>query len=189
MNLTQIGIKQARMAADYFKNHVCQPDVIYSSDLVRSYETAKCTAELFNMPIIKDENLREIDAGDWDKVAFKKLEKEFKESYNIWCKNIGFARCDGGESVEELQHRIVPTITHIAKRHNEGVVFLFTHATPIRAFAAHCLGKPLVEMKSVPWAANASVTKAVYDNDAFELVEYGYDSFMGDLTTRLPSDM
>lgn len=189
MNLTLIGRKQASMTADYLKNQVCHADVIYSSDLVRAYQTAKCTAERFNMPIIKDKNLREIDAGFWDNVKFEDLANEFADSYDIWCKNIGFARCDGGESVEELQRRVVSAVTNIAQKHKDGVVFLFTHATPIRVFAAHCLMKSLEDMKDVPWVANASVTKVIYDNQAFELVEYGYDGFMGDLVTKLPSNV
>ena len=189
MDLTQIGRKQARMTADYLKNQVCQADVIYSSDLVRAYQTAKYTAERFNMPIIKDKNLREIDAGYWDNVKFDDLANEFADSFGTWCNNIGYARCDGGESVEELQRRIVSAVTRIARKHKDSVVFLFTHATPIRAFAAHCLKTSLEDMKDVSWAANASITKVVYDNEAFELVEYGYDSFMGHLTTRLPSNV
>lgn len=189
MDLTQIGRKQASMTADYLKSQVSQTDVIYSSDLVRAYHTAKYTAELFDMPIIKDKNLREIDAGYWDTVKFDDLANKFADSYDTWCNNIGFARCDGGESVEELQKRIVSAVTRIARRHKDGVVFLFTHATPIRVFAAHCLMKSLEEVKDVPWVANASITKVIFDNEAFELEEYGYDSFMGHLSTRLPSNV
>lgn len=189
LNLTQRGREQACMTADYLKTQIGQPDAIYSSDLSRAYETGKCIADQFDMPITKDQDLREIDAGKWDFVSFSDLEKEFAESYKIWLQSIGHARCDGGESVEELQSRFVCAITRIVKKHQNAVVFIFTHATPIRVFAAHCLKKSLGEIKDIPWAANASVTKAIYNEDCFEMVEYGRDDFMGNLVTALPANV
>jgi len=183
--LTATGRKQANMTADFLAGHVQRPDVIYSSDLSRAYQTAMATAERVQMPIITDQGLREINAGLWENVTFAELREKFSKSFGIWQENIGIAQCDGGESVKQLQTRVVAAITRIAKAHENSVVFLFTHATPIRIVAAHCLGKPLEELKTVPWAANASVTKVVFDGQSFSLAEYSRDDFMGDLVTRL----
>lgn len=189
LNLTQIGRKQASVTADFLCSQGQHPNVIYSSDLIRAYETARCTAERFNMPIIKDKNLREIYAGYWENHLFTDIEVKFTESYNTWKTNIGLARCDGGESVEELQLRIVSAVTQIAQKHKNSTVFIFTHATPIRVFAAHCLKKTLDEMKTIPWATNASVTKVVYDNESFDMVEYSRDDFMEGIGTKLPANV
>jgi len=186
LELTQLGRKQACMAADYLIKTVGRPDAIYASDLKRAYETAKCTADCMDMEIRKNQNLREIFAGQWENVPFTTITEKFPESYGVWLSDIGRARCDGGESVEQLQQRVVSAVTHIAKEHENGVVFLFTHATPVRVFAAHCLQKTLSEIKTIPWATNASVTKAVYDGEAFQLLEYSCCDFMGDLITKLP---
>lgn len=189
LDLTAIGQKQASITAEHLKKQVPSVDAIYASDLTRAYQTAQCTAKRFNMPIIKDEKLREIDAGFWDNLSFTELNERFAESYNVWVSDIGNARCDGGESVRELQQRVVSAIARIAENHNEQTVLLFTHATPIRVFAAHCLEKSLDEIKTVPWVTNASVTKAVYDHGTFQLVEYGRDDFIGDFVTKLPSNV
>ncbi len=186
MNLTKRGKEQAAITADYLINQVKQLNAIYSSDLDRAYQTAKCTSERFNVPIIKNEKLREIDAGLWDNLSFTELADRFTESYRTWNENLGIARCDGGESVAELQQRIVSEVEQIAKKHKNGTIFIFTHATPIRTFGAYCLKKSLEEIKTLPWASNASVTKVIYDKGRFELVEYSYDSFMGKLSTKLP---
>lgn len=184
MDLTDIGRLQAKMTAQYLKANVL-PDYIYSSDLDRAYETAQYTQRLFNVPIIKDTGLREIDAGLWDKLTFDELEKGFKESFDLWKSDVGHSYCDGGESVAQLSSRIILTLENIAKRHNGSTVLIFTHALAIRAFACHCLGKSLGELKNVPWAANASVTKVEYDGK-FTLTEYGVCDFMGKSVTRLP---
>lgn len=187
--LTGIGQKQACMAADYLKTRIGQPDAIYSSDLKRACETGKATADRFDMPITKDQSLREIDAGEWDFVPYSELERKYPDTYKLWVEAIGNSRCDGGESVQALQSRIVSAITRIAKHHENSTVFIFTHATPIRVFAAHCLKKSLGEIKDIPWVTNASITKAVFDEGYFRLLEYGYDDFMGELITVLPANV
>lgn len=187
--LTATGRRQAQMTADFLTGHVQKPDVIYSSDLSRAYETAMATAKHVQLPIITDQGLREINAGLWENVTFAELREKFPKSFGIWQENIGLAQCDGGETVRQLQTRVVAAITRIAKKHENSVVFLFTHATPIRIVAAHCLGKSLGELKTVPWAANASVTKVVFDGQSFSLAEYSRDDFMGDLVTRLSADV
>ena len=189
LGLTQVGLRQARITAGYLKNHVRRPDVIYASDLSRAYDTASCTAEAFDMPIIKDLQLREIDTGLWEGVSFTTLAERYPDSYGVWLRDIGYARCDGGESVEELQQRVVLAVTRIAKKHENSVVFLFTHATPIRVFAAHCLKKTLGEIHTIPWVANASVTKAVYEKGTFRLDEYGRFDFMKGEATELPANV
>lgn len=187
--LTQLGRDQARMTAAFLKAYAPRPDAIYASDLIRAYETAQFTAEQFEMPIIKEKDLREINAGLWENTPYAQLLHTFKDTYSVWVNDIGFAQCDGGERVEDLRSRVICAVTRIAQNHENGTVFLFTHATPIRAFAAYCMQKPLEELKTVPWATNASVTKVVYENGSFQLVEYSRNDFMGELTTGLTSNV
>lgn len=186
LSLTKKGIAQAQMTAEYLKN--IKADAIYSSDLKRAFETAECTANLLNMPIIKNQSLREIYAGKWEGMPFLEIGNTYKDSFDIWQNNFGRAVCDGGESVEQLKQRFVTAVTDIAKAHHGETVFIFTHATPIRLFAAHCLKKSIDEYKDIPWSANASVTKAVYDG-SFRLIDYGKADFMGDLVTRFSSNI
>lgn len=185
--LTPKGVAQAQVTANYLKD--IKADVIYASDLKRAFGTAECTANLLGMPIIKDERLREIFAGKWEGMPFMGIGDTYKESFDTWLNDFGHARCDGGESVVELKERIISALTDIAKSNDQKTVFVFTHATPIRLFAAHSLGKTVDEYKDVPWSANASVTSAVYENGKFKLIEYGKADFMGDLVTRFSKNV
>ena len=189
IELSETGWKQACVTAKYLHSQEPKPDAIYSSDLKRAYHTAEKTAELYDMPVIKDIGLREIDAGLWEYLTFPELRKQFADSFALWSNNIGLAGCDGGETVAQLQKRIVSAVTRIAGKHKNGIVFLFFHATSIRVFAAHCLGKAPEEIKDVPWPANASVTKVAYDGEKFRMIDYSQDGFMGDLLTKLPENV
>ena len=185
LDLSQKGHMQAEMTANYLKN--IHADIIYSSDLLRAYNTAKHTADLKGMDIIKDEKLREIYAGDWEDIKFDELLEKYPHTYAVlWKTDVGNSRPDNGESVAELKKRVSDEITKIARDNVGKTIFIFTHATPIRTFCAFCENKSLDEIKDIPWASNASVTKVEYVDDKFNMIEYGNDSFMGDLSTSLP---
>ncbi|MBQ8432368.1 MAG: histidine phosphatase family protein [Clostridia bacterium] len=188
LGLTDTGREQAEITANFLSAHVT-PDVIYSSDLSRAYQTATPTAHRFGLSIQKDAALREIMAGAWENVPFDMISEQYRESYDIWKTDIGNAHPDGGESVLDLQRRIVTAVTRIAKENEGRVILLFTHATPIRVLAAHCKHLSADEIKTIPWVTNASVTKVCFDGTELTLEEYGRDDFMGDRTTRLSANV
>lgn len=114
---------------------------------------------------------------------------DFAEDFSVWCNDFGNARCTGGESIQELQTRFVGEVRRIAEKNPGKTVLIFCHATPIRVFRAHCEGATPEMMGKIPWATNASVTHAEYENGKFRLIEYSIDHFMGALTTALPADV
>lgn len=184
LDLTEKGHAQAERTAEYLDS--VSVDKIYSSDLKRAYNTAYHTAKKKGMEIITSEKLREIYAGEWENIAFDELLVEYKEEYSLFRENIGLARCTGGESVAELQERFVNELKRIAAENEGKTVFVFTHATPIRATKAAFDGLALEEMQSVPWASNASVTHVECSDGEFKVVAYGINDFMGEIATALP---
>jgi len=184
LDLTELGHKQAELTADYLDN--ISFDAIYSSDLLRAYNTGKHTADRKGLPIIKSERLREIFAGEWENKTFDALEREYYDDFTVtWKKDIGHARCTGGESVEELQNRFVPEVERIAKENEGKTIAIFTHATPIRVLKAAIDGISLDELMQVPWAGNASVTHVVVEDGKFSITEYGVNHFLGEFATVL----
>lgn len=187
IELTELGRQQARLAAQYLKD--LPVDAIYSSDLMRAYDTAMETAKLKGLPVIKTAGMREIYGGQWERKVFPTLRESHGEDFSVWCDDFGNARCTGGESVLELQERIVGEVRRIAEENPGKAVMIFCHATPIRVFRAHCDGASPAAMGEIPWATNASVTHAEYEAGEFRLVAYSVDHFMGSLVTALPDDV
>jgi len=182
LDLTERGHLQAQKAADYLKD--IPIDVIYASDLLRAYHTAEYTAKQKGMQIIKNINLREIYGGEWEDVAYSTLEQKYKKEYGIWLHNIGCACCTEGESVEQLQERIVAEVEKIIRKNEGKSILIFTHATPIRVLVAAWCNKTKEEIKDVPWASNASVTMAEYEDGLVQKIEYT-DAFLEGLVTAL----
>lgn len=186
--LTQLGIKQATLTAEYIATNYTV-DQVYASDLQRAFITGKVIADRCNVPIIKESALREINAGSWEGVAFDDLEELYPDSYKLWMTNVGLSRCDEGESMIELQKRVVKTIRRIGDTHPGSVIVIASHASTLRAFQTYCEGKSPEEMKEVTYVSNASVTEIDYDGKDFHIVSVSYDKQLGQLKTTLPKNV
>ena len=186
--LSDLGKQQAEITADYVvaNYHI---DAVYSSDLERAFYTGKAVADRLGMVPIPERGMREIFAGDWETVKFDTLSTEYGEPYQLWLRNIGLAQCTNGESIAQLQSRVVDALRRIAEANDGKTVVVATHATPIRTFMHHCSGLPMEEMKNTPWVSNASVTTVEYADGKFTIVTPGYDAHLGELRTALPKNV
>jgi probable phosphoglycerate mutase len=183
---TELGVKQAQLSAAYIAENY-KVDAVYSSDLKRAAVVGEIVAAATGLMMRPDPKLREINAGVWQGVAFDTLVEKFP-AYEVWCKDIGNAKCDGGESVAELQQRVVGRLKEIAQQHDGETVVIATHATPIRVTQCYAEGRPLSEMKDIPWVSNSSLTEIDYDGQ-FHIVRIGYDGYLGDAVSVFPPNV
>ena len=183
---TDLGLEQAKLAARYVATNYTV-DAIYSSDLKRAAAVGSAVSELTGVPMQPDKQLREIHAGLWESLPFEEIIARFP-AYGVWRSDIGNAICDGGESVEQLQKRIIGRLEEIAKAHPDQTVVITTHATPIRVTQCYAQGRPLCQMKDIPWVSNASVTEIDYDG-AFHIVRIGYDGYLGGAVSAMPANV
>jgi len=184
---TELGLLQAEKTAEYAVS-AYPMDALYSSDLSRAMSVANAISKRTGMKVNPRKNLREICAGDWESKTFAELDEKFP-AYQIWRTDVGNAVCDGGESVAQLQERILKALSELAEEHPGQTVVITTHATPIRVTQCACEGKTLSQLKDIPWVSNASVTVFTYDDGKLEEVVVGYDQHLGDLITRLPANV
>lgn len=180
-DLSELGYQQADLVCDFLKNE--KIDAVYSSDLMRAYNTVLPIANQRGLSIIKNKNLREIFAGEWEGKHYEELVSEYEKPYHIWKTDIGNAGCTGGETVIVLQKRIFDEIRKIAEENMGKTVCIGTHATPIRTLNAAVNNISKDEMYQIPWATNASVTVLEYNNCKFTMLKYGEDAFLGDAIT------
>lgn len=196
IELTDVGYEQARLCGEFFdmsrsdgdnvkKHGINKIDAIYASDLCRTRDTAMPIAKALGMETEMCEGLREIYAGDWEMMPFKKIDEVYAEEYSVWKNDIGRAACTGGESVSELFERVQKTVCDIAKKHDGGVVVIVTHATPIRVLCTLSRGISALDMGRVPWVSNASVNIFEFDGEWHE-IETNITSHLGSLKTDLP---
>lgn len=121
--LTPEGRRQAAAAARKLGSF----DIIASSDLSRSRDTALIIAEHLGLGILDPHpGLREIDVGPWQGLTRKQIAKQYP----------GFMENDmrpaGYESDDDVFDRVTGTLLHIATTHSVSTGLVVTHSGVLR---------------------------------------------------------
>lgn len=129
---------------------------VYSSPLERAVETAEPLALRHNLTVTVVDALGESHYGDWTGQPLKELAKQPE-----WLQvqfTPGTARFPGGESLGEMQARVVAALETVRTAHPKGAVAVFSHADIIKAAVAFYAGVHLdlfqrlvVDVASVTW--------------------------------------
>ncbi len=184
--LSSLGQKQAEALALYLDAFPIS--AIYTSDLVRAFDTAKQTALRKGLPLQKDARLREINAGLWEGETFDALSP--RADFAVWLSDIGHAAPEGGETTEALLSRVLGATRALATLHPGETILISTHATPIRLLETVWRGLPITAAKDIPWCGNASVTGVIYKEDgSYEILFRDVNDFLGTHASVLPSNV
>lgn len=190
-DLTELGKKQAELAASYHFGKT-QIDAIYSSDLLRAYNTALPFSKLYGIPIEKREGLRELYAGLWEGHTISELVELYRDDMKAWRDDFSNARCTGGESTQELYVRVVKEVLSIARENVGKTLLLATHATPIRAIEAFSRGLPKERIHEVSFCKNTSLNFFEYDSEQNTLIPIKLNSVEhldSSLVTSVPASL
>lgn len=183
--LTEVGIKQGELASEYiFTNY--KINAIYSSDLLRAYTTALPLSKMTNIPVIKEAGFREMNCGEWQGQKVSALIEKYGNYYKRWTLHDPTAFPPNGESFLALQKRVVQTLDKISAVNNGKTVAIATHGGVIKVLTAAVLNLPIEQWsEKLPYVSNASVTKIVYDNEKYSLIDT-VDNYLGELKTQMP---
>jgi broad specificity phosphatase PhoE len=112
-------------------------DAVYTSPLPRARVTADAVAAEHELVAIDVRDLREIDFGEVEGLAFDAYPAELQAALLDRPLSVHFP---GGETYAELQKRVSGALGEIVSGHLGGTVAVVTHAGPIRAALAVWLG-------------------------------------------------
>lgn len=116
-------------------------DAIYSSPLERCLQTAQPLAAARTMPVVEHPGLLEVDYGDWRGANLKELSK--LPEWQMVQHFPSTFRFPNGETLREVQSRVVAAIEELHRQHPNQVIALFSHGDIIRTAVAHYIGAPL----------------------------------------------
>lgn len=116
-------------------------DAICSSPLERARETAEPLADQRGLGVQVVEAFGEMRFGEWtgstlSALAPQPLWRRFNTLRSI-------ARAPGGETMLEVQARVLGELERLCELHADGVCAVFSHGDVIRATVAHYAGVPL----------------------------------------------
>jgi len=170
-NITEKGHIQAEKLGQRFKD--IDVDVIYSSSLKRTLQTASYIAKAKNLPIIRTDKLKEINGGDWENQLWDELPIKWPEEYDTWENRPHAHKMPNGETMEEFHQRLVKEIIYIAENNKGKNVCIVTHGTAIRALTCMFYGCSLEDMAKIQWQDNTAITIVDYEDGKFKMILEG----------------
>ena len=114
---------------------------VYTSPLERAAETAEAVARKLGLGPEPCEELGELRFGEWEGLSIEELDRrEDWRSFNTYRSGV---RPPGGESMLEVQARMMRWLGCAVKRHADEMIAAVSHGDPLRAVVSYCLGAPL----------------------------------------------
>lgn len=133
---------------------------VYSSPLERCRETAEPLALRVPCPIMVRATLGEVQFGAWTGAPYAELARD--PEWRAWNERRGSARPPGGESLLEVQTRVIDELEHIGAQFADGqLVAVVSHGDVIRAALVHCLGMELDAIQRIELAP-ASISTVTF---------------------------
>jgi len=136
---------------------------IYCSPLTRARETAAPLAATLHVPVAIDDELIEVDFGEWTGLTFAELSARADwQTYNA---SRGAAQVPRGESPAAASARIARALAALRARHPGGMIAAITHAELVRYAVLHARHLPLDRWAEID-IAPASVTRLQFPRES-----------------------
>lgn len=146
--LTATGLQQARQLARRLKQ--VRFNALYSSDLGRAHQTARCIADETGHDIVADADLRERSFGIFEGFTNKEIEARYPEHYEPFAKRDPHFAMPEGESAAQFHRRCVGCLERIAARHVDESVVVVTHGLVLDALYRRASGMALHVPRGFP---------------------------------------
>lgn len=157
--LTDLGMKQAKIAGKYFKDQHITFDHAYSSTSERACDTLEIVTD-YQMPYTRVKGLKE-----WNFGVFEGKD----ECLNPPLPYGDFFKGFGGESEMELRERMNQTLTAIMNKEDHHIVLAVSHGAACAQF--YRAWEEYAKVKKTERFYNCCILKYEYENGIFTLVD------------------
>jgi broad specificity phosphatase PhoE len=147
--LSALGREQAERTAKVLAKEGI--DVIYSSDLLRSVQTAEVLAKLVDLPVHQTTAFRERHVGVLEGLTFNESKERFPNDYYALINRSVHHVITEGESYRHLLRRATTELKNILRNHQRERIAIFSHTGAICFLTLHLLGALHRETKTTPW--------------------------------------
>ncbi len=164
--LNENGLNQANMLARFFENK--EIDSIYSSNLIRAYETAKIISLKVKKDVFILPELQEINMGVWEGNLWDNIAIEYKDFIIKWENDKENIPIPEGESYGQVQKRVYKTFKSILAKHKENdKIVIVSHGITIKVLIAKLMKISIQSVHNF-YLDNASISIVEY-NDEFKI--------------------
>lgn len=159
-------------------------DIIYSSPLVRAYETAQILRGNRTVDIIKDENITEICFGIDEGIESAKLGDNFK---NFFFAPEKYVPSEGGETYEQLCKRALTFLNEkiYPLKNTDKSVLVVAHGAMNKAIMKELKNIEIKDIWTGEFQKNCCVNEYEITNDGLKIIEEARVYYDGEATDYL----
>jgi broad specificity phosphatase PhoE len=154
----QVVTMGAQLREELETRGITSVQALYSSDLVRTRETAQAVADSLGMEIIPDARLREIHMGDWEGAYFTEIREQFPAIVEQRYRDPMHIAPPNGETTFDVAKRMWPALdAYAARHHGDDPIVVVSHGMAIATVICRIRGISLARVFEVV-PGNAEVT-------------------------------
>lgn len=158
---------------------------VYASPLERCRQTAEAIAAGFGLPVQITAGLMEADYGEW--AGQKIADLRTSPLWKLVQVTPSAVRFPGGESMREMQSRMISATEEAVAAHPGELIVLVSHADPIKALVAHFTGVHLDLFQRL-FVSPASCTVLRFGPAGAALVKLNDTGSLAELRPPPPAD-
>jgi len=140
IGLSETGRAQMAQVAVYLK---CEPvAAIYTSPRSRALESARILGTVVSCSIEVVDDLREIDFGDFEGLAYDEIAARYPDLYRQWMETPTEIQFPNGESLSEMRGRVLRAFDTLLREREGQTVAIVSHGGVNRILLAWALQMP-----------------------------------------------
>jgi broad specificity phosphatase PhoE len=176
--LSREGMKHARLLARRLQEE--RIESFYSSPWGGALQTASILAARHRRGVIRIRELEDMDYGQWSEKTADELKEGDPDAFITWQFEPHNHRMPGGETIREVQDRVVPALERIVEVEAGGGVCVVSHPVPVKTAMCHYMDHDLSLIWLTPRQASTTLNVIDFDDDEARVVEAGSTEHLGE---------
>lgn len=170
-NLTSKGVSNAKALGESLKS--VEFNKVYCSPLDRTRHTAELILSGRDIPVVYDENLREIHLGELEGLNQEEIKQIYPEFGSHFWENPHLYKAKSGEDFYQVRERVLKVLDRIMSENTEGNILIVTHGVVLKTFHAYFKNLPMERLWDPPFIYDTSLTIVEIENGKSEVVVEG----------------
>ena len=152
---------------------------LYSSDLLRAWDTALSIANATGLSVQTVEGLRERGFGMFEGKTFQEIEAQWPDQALRWRKRDPGFEPQGGESLEAMRERIIQTTHTLAAQHSGEQIVMVAHGGVMDVLYRAATRQEIQAPRT--WdLGNAAINRLLWTPDGLSLVGWADTQHLDD---------
>ena len=136
--LNETGLREAELAGEYFRE--MEIHAIYSSPLLRAWETAQKIAEVQQLEVRSLQGIIDMCFGEWEGQSLKDVQEKDGQRFQQWKNEPHLVKIPGGETLDEVRDRAMAVLEETIQSHSGKTLLFVSHRVVNKVILCSILG-------------------------------------------------